>query len=259
MEPVIRMQQIPADLTVRLLSEKVSLSAAWQEKIDAHWERLLAEGKTYTRGECFTVSDVVFEGERVEVLLKQTDYAHYLYTLHHKGELPADVAIRVMYAAALVETADGRLVFGEMGQQTGHPGRLQAIGGGLDFHDVEGDRLDLRGSLLRELEEELGLDGTDAAVVKSVAPLYFKGGGDYDFLVVLYKVTLHLSAEAFLVRHRAFEREVRARGEQPELSELILLPKDPQAVEAFLREDSRWRVDYLAPFLRVEAGLGTVD
>jgi 8-oxo-dGTP pyrophosphatase MutT (NUDIX family) len=253
MRPV-RLEPVPPVVRVRLEECPVILPQALQAAIDAHWHDATRENPRLFRGPAFTVAHVTRTTDTLSVTLRPSDYAHYLYTV--RNPLPREHAFRSVYGVGLVRTRDNVLIVGEMGAHSAHPHRLQAVAGGLDRADVGTDgSVDLRGSVLRELHEELGLCGDDADAVEDKTPVWLKSGGPYDFLVIAFRVTLALTGAELLARYTRFEEQLRSQGGVPEFSQLICLPARKDIVARFLLEDARHRVDYLAPLLCREVGM----
>jgi 8-oxo-dGTP pyrophosphatase MutT (NUDIX family) len=225
------------DLVVRFSGKKVALPAEVQEKIDAYWDGLIRAGKSYTRGEVFTVTRKEAFDYRLEVLVERTDYAHYLYCQNVGGL--GDLGVRIVHTAALIETNDGKIVFGKMGGHTSRAGLYQLCGGGIDDGDLRGDVFDFGHSIAKELREELGIDVADRGRVTGFGPAYFKEGGPTDKMTAVYRVVLNETGTQFLKRYGAFAKDLLERGETPEFGEIVVLGKDNQTLLGFLdRKDA---------------------
>jgi 8-oxo-dGTP pyrophosphatase MutT (NUDIX family) len=133
-------------------------------------------------------------------------------------------------------------------------GRIQGVGGSLELVDVRGDTLDLDANIRRELREELGLDPADASVVEAVVPSYLKSGGENDFFGVVFRIRLCISSSQAVKAYQQHVRRLAAEGMKPEFDRLVIIDALPEAIDRFLKEDSRPRVDYLANVLRLDVG-----
>jgi 8-oxo-dGTP pyrophosphatase MutT (NUDIX family) len=97
----------------------------------------------------FAVADGVFRGAYLE-----TDFASFL--AWRDWGFP-DKSVRNCFAMGALRAADGAFVLGIMGEHTANSGKIYFIGGTPDPGDIVGERVDLEGSVLRELREETGL------------------------------------------------------------------------------------------------------
>ena len=69
-----------------------------------------------------------------------------------------EIGLRNLFGSALIQSAEGALVYGVMGRHTANAGKIYPPGGSLDPQDLTADgRLDVVASIGRELAEETGL------------------------------------------------------------------------------------------------------
>ena len=65
------------------------------------------------------------------------------------------------FGMGALRSSDGAFVLGEMAADTANAGRIYFPAGTPDLDDITGDRLDIAGSVAREIEEETGLVPAD--------------------------------------------------------------------------------------------------
>ncbi len=241
----IVISRLTKKLIVRSSNKQIVLPPDLQDKIDAYWDSLLQSGKNYRRGEVFTVTKKEVLGDRIEVLVEKTDYAHYLYCQH--VDVPGEYGVYIIHTAALVETADGKMVFGKMGGHTARSGIYQLCGGGIDTDDLCGDIFDFDHNIKKELQEELGIDIWDKQKIKLFDLAYFKEGGPTDKMTVVYRVLLNGTSLEFMKEYNDFVSQLQKNGEQPEFSEIILLDKKRQSLSQFFDQNNIKLDEYMRP------------
>ncbi|OOE12673.1 hypothetical protein [Fictibacillus arsenicus] len=244
MKPAV-LTYVTKPLSVKLDENPVELPEHFQDKVDNFW-RIINKDNRFSRGEVFHVATVKETQDFLDVILKRSDYAYYLYSVRNK-QIEME-RCRVIYSAGLVETADSFFVFGEMGKNTAYPGRLQCVGGGLSSQDLHDSIFDLEKSVLRELHEELGIVNDND--VKDCAVKYLKTGGDFDFITVLYHIQLNLTLEQLVDQYEEFCKALIAKGEIPEFQRIVWLKNANKSIEEFIRNEKRDSVDYLFPLLK---------
>lgn len=138
---------------------------AWADEnaasIKRFWSKAQADKPAMFNGQVLVMSgqetrDGVLHGNALK-----TDFASFL-CWKDKG-LPAEAGVRNVFGCAVVRSGDGHLLFGRMAPHTAASGRVYPMAGTPDPNDVKDGRLDIEGSIVRELMEEAGLDAADAA------------------------------------------------------------------------------------------------
>ena len=147
-------------LDLRLRSGKWAFASAEKERIAAHWRKLAQDNPKIWNGDVLICTDVELkEGELHGNFLK-TDYASFV--AWRDWNWP-DKTVRNLFGSAAVLSADRAVLYGRMAGHTLNAGKVYPPGGSLEMRDVLADgRVDVMGSITRELEEETGLKASDA-------------------------------------------------------------------------------------------------
>lgn len=125
-------------------------------EIARHWTRRQAENPGFFNGtihllESFDLRDGHFSGRVIP-----TRFASFLYW---RDNGYPDKSVRDCFGSALIRSNDGQYILGR--QSPGHinTGLTYLPGGFIDQRDVDGDgRVDVAGSVAREMREEAGFD-----------------------------------------------------------------------------------------------------
>ncbi len=242
MKPVC-LQVLSKPLKIILESHPIQLPASFQSKVETFWSDYNDDNR-FTKGEVFHIDQTVETDQEINLHLKPSDYAHYLYSVKTKNM--SRHACRVIYGAGLVETKDSYFVFGEMNDHTAYPGRLQCVGGGLSRNDLKGNQFQLQDSVLREMIEELGIQ---LDCVSSCSVRFLKTGGDYDFLAILFHVQLNLTNSQLEDEYKKLSEASLASGEKSEFVRLVSIKNEPSSINDFIDTNHRDTVDYLIPLL----------
>jgi 8-oxo-dGTP pyrophosphatase MutT (NUDIX family) len=148
-----------------------------------------------------------------------------------------DTGVVNCFAMSALRSADGAFLLGVMGPHTANAGRTYFAGGTPDRNDIVDGRVDLAGSLLRELHEETGLQPGDFVLAPA-----------WDAVVLGQRVALIrvLDAPQPAAALRECIRANLARDAEPEFADIRIVhgPADldatmPDFVTAFLQR--MWR------------------
>ena len=126
--------------------------------IDAHFAFQRREKPAMWNGRVLLGRNPVFSGERFSAGYFETDFASFL--AWRDWGFP-DQGVFNGFGMGALRSSDGAFVLGEMGQHTANAGRIYFPSGTPDLDDVRDGRLDIPGSVARELEEETGLTPAD--------------------------------------------------------------------------------------------------
>lgn len=119
-----------------------------------HWRRRITANPALYDGVVLLANRVETCGDALEVDFFKTRFSHYL--AWRDFGFP-DPAIYNCFAMPALRSSDGAFLVGEMGPDHSLAGQLFFPGGTPDPEDVKQEKVDLTGSLLRELAEETGL------------------------------------------------------------------------------------------------------
>jgi 8-oxo-dGTP pyrophosphatase MutT (NUDIX family) len=170
-------------------------------------------------------------GECLTATYFESDFATYL-TWRDFG-FPGE-GIFSGFGMGALRDADGVYVMGEMSQHTANSGRVYFPSGTPDPSDLVGDRVDIEGSIVREVEEETGLTPADYTARPGFLCVIAKPA-----VAIVQVLDLKTSAAA---TKQAILSNI-AREELPEFSNVHLIRSTaditaamPRYVAAFIRE-----------------------
>jgi 8-oxo-dGTP pyrophosphatase MutT (NUDIX family) len=140
---------------MRVVDEPWPFADENAEKIGIHWAEAAAKNGALFNGRVLVARDLVIEDDIARGTYVQIDFAALLYWRNLGFPIQAQACNG--FGSAVVVSRDGAVLLGAMGKHTANAGRMYFPAGTPDPNDVVGDRLDIDGSLVRELREETGL------------------------------------------------------------------------------------------------------
>lgn len=198
--------------------------------IDANFTARLRRQPDIWNGRILVLVDHALEAGALTGRYAETDYASLLWLL--AAEPPLSGA-RNAFAMGALRGADGGFVLARMAPWTANAGRIYFAAGTPDPGDVTADgRVDLEGSMLRELGEETGLAPDDVTPAPRWTVLR-----DERRLALLRPLVARESADAVAERIRAHI----AHEDRPEIDAVVVArgPRDivegmPPFIRAYL-------------------------
>ncbi|GAB1715581.1 MAG: hypothetical protein NTAFB05_06230 [Nitrobacter sp.] len=124
-------------------------------EIDAYFAALRARTPALWNGRVLLGRNPAFERNCFRAEYFETDFANFL--AWRDWGFPDEEVFNGFGMGAL-RCSDGLFVLGEMAASTANAGRIYFPSGTPDLADVREGALDIAGSILREVEEETGLD-----------------------------------------------------------------------------------------------------
>lgn len=228
-----------ADIAARRLDHGWPWAEANRARIAVHWAELtranpaLFNGRVLVRRRQNILEDI--GGSRLELDYVEADYASFI--AFRDFGFP-DAATGNCFALAALRAEDGGWLLGRMGAHTANPQKIYFPGGTPDPDDVLPDgRVDLAGSVVRELAEETGLTAAEVTFTDDWTAV-FAGART----ALMREVRVPGPAEVFRERIRAF----LAREQTPELADIHIVrgpaDLDPAAMPPFMLAFLRTRL-----------------
>lgn len=145
-------------LDLRVRSQPWPFADGRRAEIDAHFAAEQRTRPQLWNGRVLLGCNPVFTAGRLSADYFETDFASFL--AWRDWGFP-DRGVFNGFGMGALRSRDGAFVLGEMGEHTSNAGRIYFPSGTPDRDDVSGDRLDVEGSITREIEEETGLTAAD--------------------------------------------------------------------------------------------------
>lgn len=160
-QPPPALTPIPiASLDLRLRPGTWAFADSEKARIKDHWRKLADENPKIWNGDVLICTAIELADGRLKGDFIKTDYASFV--AWRDWGWPDKTVCNVFGSAAVVST-DKAVLYGRMAGHTLNAGKVYPPGGSLEMMDVMADgRVDVMGSITRELEEETGLKATDA-------------------------------------------------------------------------------------------------
>jgi hypothetical protein len=151
------------DLDIRVVAAPLGYEARAAAEIAAGWSTAAAANSALYDGPILLFSAIAAKpGGTLAARAHRTRFS-VLLALVNDGD--AEGEAKNLFGSAAILGSDGAFVLGIMGAHTAFPGDVKFVGGTPDLSDVDGEgRVDILGSIRRELGEETGLAATEAEI-----------------------------------------------------------------------------------------------
>lgn len=215
------------DIVIRHQPSTKARSAELARDIDRIWDEEVAEmtakGRKIWNAELYRLESFALNGQRLWLDLSTIEVKeiHATHRLPGESELGEKHRPNNIFIASLIETRDGKFIFGRTNANTLNAGRVDLIGGALSKTERPvATSNDLYGSALAEIEEELNLSadrvahGCLCAILRT--PRAYVG--------LIFLIRLNIDAQEA-------DRLFRAR-DNDEITEILVLKR--AEVQAFL-------------------------
>lgn len=182
------------------------------DQIGAHWSRRTREHPLLFNGKVFLLRRRELVGDTLEGAFSQTEFKSYLYW--REQGFP-EAGAWDCFGSCLLFSAEGHVLLGRQRAGNINGGRAYPMGGFIDARDIDADgRIDLAGSVAREIGEETGLDCRELERVPGYTVTF---AGALVSIAVAYRSGL--AAVDLRGRVRAFLHA----EQEPELEDLVIV------------------------------------
>lgn len=156
-----------SSVDLRLHAGSWSFAEAEKLRITEHWRKLADANPRIWNGDVLICAETRITDAMLTGRFIKTDYASFV--AWRDWGWP-DKSVSNVFGSAIVHTADNALLYGRMASHTLNAGKIYPPGGSLEMKDVSADgRVNVMGSLIRELDEETGLKAADAEQAELLA------------------------------------------------------------------------------------------
>lgn len=236
---------------VILKDECIELPTDLKDKIKENFENMKQKGANVWNGEVLCVSEFYIEEEKVQIICKKSNYAHYLY-----GErigCPKEYECKNISAGCLLETIDGYYVVGELDNSTSYPTMLQVTGGGVEKSDIFNEKIDVEQTILREAMEELKINLRDKenVVYDGISYLYISEDDEQPGIQLFAKAKIKMKAQEMNEYFKEHYKFLKENDLELEFKKLHFIKRENAVKE--LNNLSNPKRNYLIPLLQMDS------
>ncbi len=199
------------------------------EAIAAHWQDTYARDGASWNGSILMAADVGISGRTLSAKFLRSDFASMM-AWRDWGWV--DDTVYNLFGSPVIVSRDDAVIYGVMADTTVNPGMIYPPSGSLEVSDITADgRVDVIGSIGRELYEETGLD-VDAATTGELWAVYdgqrlsvareLRFDHDADELVAQIRTHLDAEADPELANIRVFRAPADDRDPLPGYARKLL-------------------------------------
>ncbi len=237
-------------IQIILKDEIMQLPIKLKEIINENFEKIKKSGANIWNGEVLCVSKCNIEDDKVEIICKKSDYAHYLYG--ERNGCPKEFECKNLSAGCLLETIDGYYIVGELDENTSYPTMLQVTGGGVEKKDIFNEKIDVEQTIIREAMEELKINLNDPRRIlyNKISYIYISEKDEQPGVTLLSKAKIKMTVEEAKSYFEDYYKYLKENNLEIEFKKLYFLKKE-NAVEE-LRKLSNPKRNYLIPLLQVD-------
>jgi hypothetical protein len=149
------------EIDCRHESHSWSFAEENREAIASHWRQVVERKPASFNGKILLMHRWEILSRRFYGTYHTADYASFL--AWRDFGMPGEPRWNC-YSMGALEAADGAFLLGEMAEHTTNAGAIYFAAGTPDLSDLDGDVVDLTGSVTRELEEETGISPSDVSI-----------------------------------------------------------------------------------------------
>ncbi len=235
---------------VILKNENIELPIRLKDKINENFENMKKQGANIWNGEVLCVSEFNIEDDKVEIICKKSDYAHYLY-----GErigCPNEYECKNLSAGCLLETIDGYYIVGELDDNTSYPTMLQVTGGGIDKTDIVGEKIEVEQTIIREAREELNIDLKDkkSILYNKISYMYVSEDNEQPGVQLFSKAKIKMTVKEIQNYFNNYYKYLKENNLEVEFKKLHFFKKENAVKE--LKELKNPKRNYLIPLLKID-------
>jgi 8-oxo-dGTP pyrophosphatase MutT (NUDIX family) len=200
-------------------------------EIDAHFAAARHTMPDLWNGRVMLLHDWALADGSFQGAYFETDFASML--AWRDWDFP-DASVRNCFAQGALRSADGAFLLGVMAAHTANAGKIYFPSGTPDPHDINGETIDLDGSVMRELAEETGLAADEVEPRPGWHAVF--AGPRIGMMKVLQSAAPATQLRARILGHLG-------RQKQPELADIRIVrgptdldPMMPSFIPAFLHQ-----------------------